>query len=456
MQSPSKFVFLITVCASLGGILYGYDIGVVSGALLFIQQSIPMSEQQEGIMVGAVMMGSLVGTLLTGTLTDHLGRRRMIIVACYTFLIGIVVIQMAETFAVLLLARLLLGVAVGMVAVSVPLYLVEVTPASLRGRSVTVFQLFLTFGILLAYFVDMLFTPWGNWRGMFVVIVIPAVVLLFGMLSLPESPRWLVAKGYFTRAKRVLSQTHPMDKVEEEFKIISEGLHYSRGSWRDLFSLKNMWPLFLALFVSISNQLTGINAILQYAPVVIKSSGNITNMSTMVGTVSMGVVNLIGTIFALFLIDEIGRKRLLMMGTGGILLACIFLSIVASFPPSSLTALFSVFGLLIYIVGFAIGPGVVVWLIISELFPTRIRGKGIALCLFANSAAGALVSSIFLEIFHGVGLRGSYLLFGAFTFLYFLMAMFLLPETRGQNLEAITSYEKVDKTAESVISVLPS
>lgn len=435
------FVFFTVICAGLGGVLYGYDIGVVSGALLFIEKTIPLSQQQIGFIVGAVLTGSLVGTLFTGKLADYFGRKKMIIAACCTFIAGVGLILLAHDFYSLFGARLLLGIGVGIVAVAVPLYLTEVAPTHARGRSVTIFQLMLTFGIVLAYCVDLLFVPSGNWRGMFAVILIPTAILLLGMLILPESPRWLLAKNRIAQAQAVLRKMYAPLEAEKELLQIQESLHVTQESFRALFAHELRLPLVVALIIAICSQLTGINVLLQYAPLVIKGAGLNSEVGTMLGTIGIGAINFLGTILAFFFIDLCGRRVLLLVGTAGVVAAYVYLGILPHVvPQGQLQAELSLAGFFAYILFFAIGPGVVVWLAISELLPTKVRGQAISLCLFANSLAAALLSTLFLSIQSSLGIANTYLLFAGFTCIYFLTALFYLPETKGKSLEEIQQF----------------
>jgi len=437
-SSSKTLIFFMIFCAGLGGILYGYDIGVISGALIFIQKAIPMGPGQMGLIVGGVLGGGLVGTLITGPLADRFGRRTMIITACLIFILGVISILMAETFTVLFLSRVLLGIAVGIVAVAVPLYLTEVAPAHIRGRSVTVFQLLLTFGILLAYCVDLIFTESGNWHAMFAVIILPTLFLFFSMLFLPETPRWLLSKNRPEEAKTVLLKTRPVEEAEKELLQIQESLLTTDGHWKDLF-VKGLWlPLSVSLLIAICNQLTGINVLLQYAPMVIHSAGLQSESSAMFGTIGIGLVNFLGTILSFFLIDRFGRRVLLITGTAGIVLSYLCLSLLPHLALAELLqAELSLLCLVTYIFFFAIGPGIVVWLAMSELMPTKVRGKALALALFANSMAAFILSSTFLYITNGLGMSGTYLLFAGFTIIYLLVAIFMLPETKNKTLEEI-------------------
>lgn len=445
---PHKiFTYFVIACAGLGGILYGYDIGVISGALLFVQKTIPMTDQQIGFIVGAVLTGGLVGTLITGPLADWFGRKKMILLACIIFILGIILILMSDSVVTLFVARLLLGVGVGVVAVAAPLYLTEIVPAYIRGRSITIFQMLLTFGILLAYFVDLLFTPSGNWRGMFAVILVPATLLFVGMLFLPETPRWLLSKNRVEKAQKVLLKTRSRVDAEKEFNQIKTSLKTTEGGWKTLFA-KCFWlPLFVSLVIAVCNQLTGINVLLQYAPLVIKAAGLNSAIGSMFGTVGIGLINFLATLLAFFLIDKFGRKKLLVTGTAGIIIAYLYLGFLPHFVSfGKLQAELSLLGFFGFIFFFAIGPGVVVWLVMSELLPTKVRGKALALALFVNSLAAAILSTVFLSIKNSLGMDGTYFLFAGFTVIYFLVALFLLPETKGKTLEEIQLFfqRKID------------
>ncbi len=438
LEKPSLWMLGLVLLVGVGGILYGYDIGVVSGALLFMNQSIPMSDTELGIIVGAVLGGSLVGTLAAGPLADLLGRRWMIVLASVIFIVGVSCILIAHSFIAVLLARLCLGVGVGIVSVAVPLYITEIVPAKDRGKYVTFFQLFLTLGIVLAYGVDLVFTPSGNWRAMFAVVLIPATILLLGIFRLPETPRWLLAKQREEEAYAVLSRTQAAEEVESIAEEIRRNLRETKASWTELFSKRQARPLWIAIGIAVFNQMTGINCFLQYAPSLLKTAGLGSNMTVMLGSGGIGLINFLCTAVAIFFVDRIGRRPILITGIVGVVLSEVFLAMVSHINlPSQVVGLASLLGLFAFILFYAIGPGVVVWLAISELFPTKLRGKGIALCLFFNSLVGTFLSGAFLNIIHKVGISGAYGLCAICSVLYLLLTCFYLPETKNKSLEQI-------------------
>ncbi len=452
-HSPEKNTFILCIAGlvSVGGILYGYDIGVISGALLFINQTIPMTETELGLIVGAVLGGGLFGTLLAGPISDRFGRRFLILLASVIFIFGITAILAATNFLMLLLARILLGIGVGIVSVAVPLYVAEIVPSEDRGKYVTFFQLLLTFGIVLAYVVDLAFTSSHNWRGMFSVLFIPSIILFIGMCILPETPRWLIAKNQLEQAKKILLRIRRSEcEVNQDIEAIQHSLkktNNKKETWRDLFSREWIVPSLVAIAIAIFNQLTGINSFLQYAPLILKKAGISSNYISMAGSVGMGLLNFLFTVIAITLIDTLGRRPLLLTGIIGVIFSEIFLSYINySIPNSSYAGLLSLIGLLFFIMSFAIGPGVVVWLAIAELFPTQIRGKGMAICLFFNSMASTLLATTFLPLVKWLGMGSTYCLFAFFTMGYFFVVYFFLPETKARSLEEIQNYFFKPKT----------
>lgn len=435
----NKLVLWIAGLVSVGGILYGYDIGVISGALLFIKNTIPMTDIQVGYIVGAVLGGGLFGTLLAGPVGDRYGRRFLIMAAAIVFLVGIALVLLSKTFLMIFGARLFLGTGVGMIAVGVPLYVAEIVPSKDRGKFITFFQLLLTFGIVLAYFVDLAFTPSENWKGMFAVLLIPVLILLVGIIFLPETPRWLMANKQPEKARYVLQliRNNP-EEIEHDVRSIHESLQKVSGTWREFFSLQFLAPATVAVLVSVFNQLTGINSFLQYAPLILKNAGISSNAITMIGSAGIGMLNFVVTIIAIILIDSWGRRPLLLLGVFGVMISEIYLGFVTYLLPNSpYSGLLALIGLLAFIFFFAIGPGVVVWLAISELFPTRVRAKGIAFCLFFNSLAATALSVYFLPLVKAIGMAQTYWLFALFSLGYFLVTFFLLPETKARSLEDI-------------------
>ena len=437
-RGKNAYLFLVLLIVGVGGILYGFDIGVIGPALLFIKKSITLTTVQTEFVVAGVFWGGLIGTLVAGPVADKFGRKLVVALSALVFMLGVLAVLAAHGFFLLMVGRILLGIGVGLVAVSVPLYAVELAPTKYRGRAVTLFQLLLTFGIVLAYFVGLLFTDSENWRGMFGVVLIPSVVLLIGTLFLPRSPRFLVSSGKEEHAKKILLKTRSAEEAGRDLQEIHDSFKDSEGTWRELFSKKLALALFVASSIAFLQQLTGVNSFLQYAPLILKNAGLSSNTVSMLGSLGITLVNLVTTIIGMMLIDKVGRKPLLLTGLVGIIIAEAFLGSLQFMHLSDrFNGIYSLIGLLGFILFYAIGPGICVWLAMSELFPTRNRGKGLAFCLFLNSLGSTLVASVFLSLGHGIGIDNVYLLGAICTFLYFLVAKFGLPETKGHSLEEI-------------------
>lgn len=429
------WVLMASLLCGVGGILYGYDIGVISGALLFIKQSIQLSTAQVGAVVGAVFLGGLLGSLIAGPIADYFGRRLAIIFSCLLFILGITLIILAHGFYALWWARLLLGVAIGVVAVAVPLYVAELVPAEQRGRYVTFFQLFLTFGIVLAYFVDYLFAGGGHWRWMFAVVFFPAMVLFVAMLGLPESPRWLSTKGKYQAALKVLHYTHSKQQAQLQLHSLRQQKSSAKPAVLSSLSYK---ALFIAVSVAVLTQATGINVVLQYAPVLLQKAGMVANSLTMLSAVTIGAFQFVATFIAIMLVDKVGRKPLLILGTIGIVVANLLLVAVGLLQfLATYKEILSLLGLLLFVVFYAIGPGVAVWLVISELFPNELRGRGMAVCLFFNSLAGSALTSFFPLFQQWAGVAMVYVFCAVCSALYAAIAIFLLPETKSCTLEQV-------------------
>lgn len=440
MQKP-MFYFIVAFGA-ISAILYGYDIGVMSGAFLFVRQDIPMTDQQISFVGSAVLGGGAFVTLITGPLSDWFGRKKMMVAAALTFMLGILIVATAHSYDAILAGRLIQGIGVGILTIASPLYLAESVPSEQRGRSVSAFQLLLTTGILVSGFMDLYFTTHGgNWRAMFLSALIPGVLMLLFALVAPESPRWLVMKGKPIEALKVLQKTCSTEEAETELSEMQESLraiHPRLHETSSIFQKRYMLPLVIVCIVAIAQQLTAINSVLQFGALLLKESGLHSNLIAMTGATGIMALNCITTFIAFCLIDKVGRKPLLCLGTGGLACALFYSAGVMYFcPPGALQGYLLMLGLFAFIIFFAIGPGVVIWLILSELLPMRIRSKGMALGLFLNSLASALLAAFFIPLINLIGAGNVFLMCALFTSIYFIIAWKVLPETNQKTLEEI-------------------
>jgi SP family galactose:H+ symporter-like MFS transporter len=432
--------------AGVGGVLYGYDIGVIAGALLFIQKDIHLSQLELSFIVAAVLGGGSVATLVSGFLADKFGRRKLILSSALIFIAGMLLLITANSYTMLLLGRLVQGVGVGIVVIVVPLYIVETMPAELRGRGITIFQAFLTAGILFAALVDLKFVSSGDWRSMFGFALIPGVVLFVGGLWLPESPRWLFRQGKIDLAKSALLKCSPHREAELDYSEMIQldaQNDIEKQAKRSILHKQYLPPFLLALSIACLNQLTGINSLLQFSTYILDGAGIHSNTVAMLGTVGISLVNFVTTLIAFFLVDKIGRRPLMLFGTIGMTVALFALGCFAHFMhPSVLQGYTVIAGMAVYIFAFAIGPGVVVWLVLSELLPTEIRGSGMAICLFMNSLVSTVLASGFLSIASHFGYAGDFWICAVFTAIYFVVVHRFLPESKAKTLEEIEAEYK--------------
>ncbi|ODN43589.1 sugar porter family MFS transporter [Piscirickettsia litoralis] len=438
----SSFSLFITFFAAIGGILYGYDIGIINGALLYIEHDINMSATETSLIVAAVLGGGALSTLVTGYLADRFGRKNMMITAVIIFLVGVAFLATANNYDLLLMGRVIQGIGVGIITIIIPLYLSEVAPKHLRGRGVCSFQVLLTAGILLANVIAYFFAKAGiSWHMMFLSSGIPAVILGIGLLFLPKSPRWLVFKGNIKQARHSLEQVYSKESASQELDLICNS-HKKSGSASigALFQRKFIYPLMLVFGVAILNQLTGINTILQFSATILKGAGLHSDLSAISGSIWITVVNFIITIIAMLLVDKVGRKPLLSIGTAGVAIALVLSGFAFIYLPEGMTkGIIIGIGLHLYILFFAIGPGVVVWIVLSELLPNSIRSIGMAIALSLNSLASTVLASSFLPLVNHIGYGGIFIMCGLFTVIYFYLAYFKMPESKGKSLEEIES-----------------
>ncbi len=452
MQRPTSrdskrlFILFLMFFGGLGGMLYGYDIGVIAGALLFMDKTLHLTTAEASLIVGAVLGGGAFATLFTGFVADAIGRKKTIIISALIFIVGVLILVMAHNFFTAMTGRLIQGVGIGMQIIVLPLYLAETAPPKMRGKSVTLFQLFLTIGILTAYLINILFAHNGDWRGMFLCILVPGTLLLFGAFYIVESPRWVYLHKGKEATIKILLRSRSQTEAEldvKQMELLAEKSRVSTTSIRKLIFKRNYFlPFLIAFAVACLNQLTGINSFLQFGTIILKNAGLNSNIIALLGTAGIGLMNIIVTFIAIALVDKLGRKPLLSIGTAITVVALIFLGLVTlgTKHPTTLDGYLVFAGLITFVIGYAIGPGVVVWLAISELMPTKIRSVGMSVCLFANSAVSAVLASVFLVLVEKIHISGVFFLCGGCTVLYFIIAKFVLLETKNKSLEDIEQH----------------
>ncbi len=445
-SAKSTYFIVMAIIAAIAGILFGYDTGVVSGAILFIRDSFHLSPQANGLVVSAVLFGALLGALGSGRLADRFGRKRLLLADSLIFIAGTLLTAVGATIPIIIIGRIIVGIAIGVASYVAPLYISEVSPTRYRGALVSLNQLAITVGILLSYLVDYYFAPLGEWRWMFAVGALPAVIFLLGLLYLPDSPRWFVASGKPAAALQVLQRIYADHALAtREFNAIRASVcrekSHQAGSWRLLFSATIRPTLMVGIGLAILQQVTGINTIIYYAPTIFGMAGFQSATTAILATMGVGVVFFLFTIFALPLIDTLGRRPLLLAGLAGMALSLFTLSYV--FLPGVHTAGMkwaALAAMLVFIACFAFSLGPIMWLMISEIYPLRVRGLGSSLATASNWGSNMVVALTFLTLVQVCGVSITFALYGAIGMLGMLFIYYYVPETKGVSLEQIEAH----------------
>jgi sugar porter (SP) family MFS transporter len=437
-RQKGGLVVLVASVAAIAGILFGFDTGVISGAILFIKNDFTLTPFMNGLIVSAVLLGALMGSAVSGRFADRYGRRRLLIITAFIFIIGTLASALADSIMTLYFGRVIVGVAIGIASYTAPLYISEVSPANYRGMLVSLNQLAITIGIMLAYVVDAFFAASESWRWMFAMGVIPAIILFFGMLFLPQSPRWLLYKGYFDSAKKTLQKIRETEHVDEELNEIKSSF-VGKSDWRMLFKPWVKPAIIICLGLGFFQQATGINTIIYYAPTIFEMAGFKSALVAILATAGVGLVNVLFTIIALPLIDRWGRRPLLIVGVTGMLLSLAALSLAFYYGASSgpilkWTALGS---MLLYIACFAISLGPIMWLMFAEVFPLEIRGLGSSLAVAASWGFNGIVALTFLPLVDRLGASGAFIIYSIISVLGLIFVITKIPETKGVSLERI-------------------
>ncbi len=438
----TTFVIVAAAIAAVGGILFGFDTGVISGAILFIVEEWNLTARMAERATSSVLIGAVIGAIAGGVLGDRLGRRWSIIGATLLFLAGTVVVSVADGMTQFVAGRILIGAAIGVASFMVPLYISELAPAEVRGAMVSLNQLAVTLGILASYGVNYAFAAEGNWRAMFLVGLIPGFVLLIGMYLLPESPRWLVSVKRHDTAVRVLQKIRGTKDVADEAAEIDAAIRVeSGGRLGDLLAAGVKLPLIIGVGLAILQQVTGVNTVVYYAPAIFKGAGLQSESAAIAATVGVGVVNVVMTIVAIYLLDRVGRRPLLLWSAAGMAAALVVLGAgFATGGEGGFLALITGVSLMVYIGFFAIGLGPVFWLMIAEIYPLKLRAVAMSVATVANWAANWLVAATFLTLANTVGRAGIFWLYAAMGVLTWIFVWRLVPETKGKTLEEVEAF----------------
>jgi SP family sugar:H+ symporter-like MFS transporter len=430
---------------ALGGVLFGYDTGVISGALLFIPNDFTLTPFLQGAIVASLLLGAMIGAACAGRLADRLGRRQLIIAAAVVFTLGALLAAFAPGVWVLIAARFIIGLAVGSAALVVPLYLAEIAPTEVRGAIASLNQLMIVCGILAAFVVNAILASSGNWRLMLGLAAVPSLVLLVGMLFMPETPRYLVHAGEEEEAHEVLEELPgdepPKERIEEIREVEQEEGEGSTGL-RGLLRAKWVRPaLLVATGLAVFQQLVGINTIIYYAPTTLTNVG-FAKTSAIYANLIIGVINVGMTVIAIRIIDRVGRKPMLFAGVAGMVLSLLVLGVSLSVLPTphhpgDPAAIITLVCLTTFIASFAATWGPVVWVMIPEVLPLSVRGTAMGVAVFGNWAANFAVSQTFPPLLSGVGPGPVFLGYAALGLLAGLFVKLFVTETKGRSLEEI-------------------
>jgi SP family galactose:H+ symporter-like MFS transporter len=441
--SPRAFVHVASGFAAVGGLLFGYDTGVISGAELFLKNDFVLSTFVLEMIVSGVLAGAAAGALAGGRLADLYGRRRLLIVTAIIFGVGALVCGAAVTTTMLIAGRIVVGLGIGLASGTVPVYISEISPAAARGRQVSLFQLAITIGIVLAYLVDYALAPLQAWRWMFGLAVVPAATFGLAMLFLPESPRWLARCGRREEALAVLARIRGSSNVDDEWREIEGTLARAgeHGRFADLINPSVRPALIVGIGLAVFQQVTGINTVIYYAPLIIQAAGIPTASGAILATVGIGVVNVVMTVVSMWLLDRMGRRPLLLLGIGAMVPTLAALGLVfLNQAPTETSAALAVISMMVYVAAFAIGLGPIFWLLISEIYPLRIRSSTEGLAAAFNWGSNLVVSLTFLTLVQILGASRTFWLYGVFALAAWLFSYYLVPETKGRTLEEIESF----------------
>lgn len=456
-------IYVIAIVAAMGGLLFGFDTGVISGAIPFFQKDFAVDNSMIEIVTSSVLFGAIFGALFCGKITDRMGRRKVILISAVIFAIGALWSGWSPNIYHLIAARLFLGIAIGISSFAVPLYIAEVSPAKSRGMFVSMFQLMITLGLLISYLSALFFadeTSLSCWRPMFYVGVIPAIILFVGMLLMPPSPRWLMSVNKEQECLSVLRMVEHPDLVDKSFEQMREDLKKNndqKGCFKELMQpwLRN--ALIISIGIMFFQQFVGINTVIYYSPKIFLMAGFDSTISAIGASVGIGIVNLLFTLISVNFVDRLGRRKLYFLGLSGIVISLLLLSL--SFIFSAQTGeygkWFSIVLIFLYVGFFAISIGPLGWLIVTEVFPQKLRGLGASLGSLSVWFFNAIVSFTFFKILNVFTIPGTDLTIngesqgnpaGVFLFYAFIgivalvWGYFYVPETKGVSLEKIEEF----------------
>ena len=441
-----RFVYIAVAIAALGGLLFGYDTGVISGAILFVKGEFSLSSGMEELVVSAVLIGAVVGAAAGGALTGRFGRRWAIILAGIVFVASAISTALAPTVGWLICARVASGI--GISSFISPMYIAELVPAKVRGSLLAVNMLAITTGIVVAYLVDYAFSSSHAWRYMFGLAALPAIGLVIGMWWLPDSPRWLISGSRVDEARKILKRARTTADVDPEIKDIQQSMtQQGKGGMAWLLQPSLRMPLIVGLGPATFQRITGINTVIYYAPTIFKFTGISAVGPAILAGAGLTAVMWCFHVLAIFLLDRVGRRPLLLTGVAGQIVGLEILGAAFPFPQlASFKSEVAIGGLLIYVACFAFGLGPIFWLLISEIYPLKNRSVAMSAATVTNWAMNLLVAVTFLTLVSWLGHAGTFWLYGVVAIGAWIFFYRLVPETKGKSLEQIEAHWRAGKS----------
>ncbi|WP_024554107.1 sugar porter family MFS transporter [Franconibacter helveticus 513] len=433
----------VSVSAAVAGLLFGLDIGVIAGALPFITDHFSLGSRAQEWVVSSMMLGAALGALFNGWLSSRLGRKYSLLAGAILFILGSLGSAFATSLEILLISRVVLGVAVGIASYTAPLYLSEMASENVRGKMISLYQLMVTLGILLAFLSDTALSYSGNWRAMLGVLALPAIALLIMVIFLPNSPRWLAAKGKHIEAEEVLRMLRDTsEKARQELNDIRESLKVKQGGWSLFKANRNVRrAVFLGMLLQAMQQFTGMNIIMYYAPKIFEMAGFASTEQQMIATVVVGLTFMLATFIAVFTVDKAGRKPALKIGfsvmaTGTLVLGYCLMQVNGGEISRGISWL-SVGMTMMCIAGYAMSAAPVVWILCSEIQPLKCRDFGVTCSTTTNWVSNMIIGATFLTLIDSVGAAGTFWIYTLLNMAFIGVTFWLIPETKNVTLEHI-------------------
>lgn len=445
MQSQNKFIFQCTLVAAIGGLLFGYDTAVVAGAIGFIEERYELSAAMTGWAASCALIGCMIGAMVAGALSDRLGRRKVLMISAWAFAISSAGILLPGELPAFIFFRMIGGIGIGIASILSPMYISEIAPAGIRGRLISIYQLGIVIGILLIYFVNAGIAGWQDhqwnldtgWRWMFGSGLIPSIFFILLLLRAPESPRWLAATGKWDIARDILVKVNGRDQAEVELNSIRASLQEKQGRFRELLKPGLRTALIIGVVLSIFSQVTGINAIMYYAPEIFKATGD-GSSSALMQTIWVGAINVLMTLVAIRYVDKLGRKKLLMIGSAGMAICLGLVGWAFLNNGNGGAGNYGVLiGILLYISFFAISLGPLTFVVVAEIFPNAVRGRAMGVAIFFLWLFVYVVSQTFPMLLEAIGSAYTFWIYMVLAVFAFLFIWRMVPETKGKSLEQI-------------------